>query len=1021
MKKLSLLSCLFLFAFKFYSQETETWYEMMQQPGRNFYEIQAAFNEYWKDKDKTEKGRGYKPFKRWEYFVGPRVYPSGDLSLLGDNWVNYQNFIAKSPANAKTNNMMSSSTWTAMGPMGAMLGSVNGVPAKAGRDNFITFDPTNSSTYWCGSPSGGLWKTTNNGGSWSTTTDYLTVIGVNDLAIDPTNTNIMYLATGDGEGNGDTYSIGVLKSTDGGLTWNTTGLSFTVNQQRQMRRVIVNPVNPQIVIAVGNFGIYRTTNGGTNWTQVQTGNFYDAEFKVGHPTTVFVAGNAVYRSVNSGANFTLIGTSSGIPTGSNRMNVAVTPADSQYVYVLASKSSNSGLLGVYRSTDGGVTFSTQCTTPDILSNPCNASTTGGQGWYDLSLAVSPLNRDEVVVGGVNIWKSTNGGVNYTNIGCWNSILASPPFVHADIHELEYTPSGTLYTTNDGGVYEYTGSSWTDHSSPRNIAQIYKIGLSSLTPGLWITGHQDNGTNIHNSTGYHASFGGDGMSCFIDHTNDNIMFAALYNGGYRRSTNGGVNWSNAASGLTGNAAWVAPWHQDPQNSQYLYAGYSQMWLSTDQGMSWNQLTNTGGSGTIVEFAISPSNNQVMYVIHGISIRKTTDGGTTWSNVSTGIPVGSAAPSNITIDPTDPNTAWVTMSGYSAANKVFQTNNGGLSWTNITYNLPNLPANCVTYQLGTNDRIYVGMDVGVYTKDNSTNVWTLFNNGLPNVPMHDMAISPADPTVLVGATYGRGVYAVNVIQATVPPVSAIGTSTQVICSGNSKQFMDLSANDPTSWSWSVSPTASISNPTSENPSILFPAGGTYTVTFTASNSFGTGSTATQTIYISPTPTVMVNSSTGSSTICTGGEAITLNASGATTYTWLPDMVYTPTLGFTSSLPGLLTYTITGKDSFGCNNTITYDLLITECTGISIGKKESDKFSVFPNPAVNSFTVRAKTETSLDVDIELEDALRRIVLKKPAHFQKDKSEMVLNISNLPDGVYILQVKTATTKLYVTKLVKE
>jgi hypothetical protein len=1017
MKKITILLVATLISKICFSQ---SWTEMMQEPGRNFYEIQAAFNEYWKDKDITEKGKGYKPFKRWEYFVGQRVYPSGDLSLISTTWGNYQSFISQNISGNRTSSILSSNTWTAIGPMGALSGSVFGVPAKAGRDNFITFDPTNSNAYWCGSPSGGLWKTPNNGSSWSTTTDYLTVIGCSDLAVDPSNTNNLYLATGDGEGNGDTYSIGVLKSTDGGLTWNTTGLTFNVNQQRQMRRVIVNPLNPQILIAVGNFGVYRTTNGGTSWTLILGGNFYDAEFKSNNPNVVFVAGGSMYRSVNGGANFTQISTAGGIPTGSNRMNIAVTTADTNYVYVLASKSSNTGLLGVYRSTDGGVTFTTMCTTPDILSNPCNANTTGGQGWYDLSCAVSPLNRDEVVVGGVNVWKSTNGGVSFIDIGCWNSTTSNPPFVHADQHELEYTPTGTLYVTNDGGVSQYTGTSWIDRTSPRNISQIYKIGLSTLTPSLWITGHQDNGTNIYNGTTYAASYGGDGMDCFIDRTNDNNMFASLYNGGFRRSANGGTTWSSAINGLSGGAAWVSPWKQDPVAPTTLYAGYSEMFVSTDLGGSWTQLANTGGSGYVVEFAIAPTNNQVIYVIHGTSLRKTTDGGATWTNITGNLPVGNGAPTVITVHPADANTAWLTLSGYSAGNKVFQTTDGGATWINISYNLPNLPANCSVYQPGTNGRIYVGMDVGVYTKDNSSTTWTLYNSALPNVPIHDLGISPAAPTLLRAATYGRGVYQVGVIQASTTPVSAVGVS-GAVCAGTGKNFRDNSSQDPTSWNWSVSPSAGVilNSSNTENPYITFSNGGTYTVSLTSSNGFGTGSTATQTVnvFASPVLTLTSNSSTN---VCVN-DSIVLSASGASTYTWLPNTKTGATLSFTATLSTPSAYTVNARDINGCTATQTLSLLVSDCTGLENRKMENELFTVFPIPASNRVTIKNRAESTTDVQLELEDANGKTVLKQTAHFKKDKSELPLNISSIANGIYILKLKTEKGSTYFMKVVKE
>ncbi|HRD40498.1 MAG TPA: glycosyl hydrolase, partial [Bacteroidia bacterium] len=212
-------------------------------------------------------------------------------------------------------------------------GSAGGQLLKSGRLNFITIHPAGSNTLFVGAPAGGLWKSTNGGTSWTTNTDFLTVTGCSDLAIDPSNPDIMYLATGDGDA-GDTYSTGILKSTDGGNTWVATGLAWTVNQGRVIRRLIINPTNPQILIAATNVGIYRTTNAGTTWTQVFTTSTHDLEFKPGNPNTVY-AGGATFRISNDGG-ATWATVNAGLPTtGVNRMAVAVTPNDPNYVYVLA--------------------------------------------------------------------------------------------------------------------------------------------------------------------------------------------------------------------------------------------------------------------------------------------------------------------------------------------------------------------------------------------------------------------------------------------------------------------------------------------------------------------------------------------------------------------------------------------------------------------------------------------------------------------------------------------------------------
>lgn len=911
-----------------YAQE---FWQLMQDPSANFYDVKKAAELYWSTHDKDAPGSGYKPYKRWEAFMEPRVYPSGKMYLASQNWVNYENYLNENTSTAKQgNNLIASSTWTPMGPFGAMTGSACGLPRKAGRDNFITFHPTTPTTYWVGAPAGGLWKTTNDGASWTTNTDNLTVIGCSDLAIDPTNTNIMYLATGDGDA-GDTYAVGVLKSTDGGATWNTTGLNWGVNLQRMIRRLIINPTNPQILIVASSAGIWRTTNGGTNWTQITTGSTYDAEFKPGDPNTVYATTTSgFYRSTNGGTTFALI--SAGIPTtGANRLAVAVTPANPAYVYVLRSNTS-SGFGGLYQSTNSGVSFTSMSTTPDILANSCAGTSGNGQGWYDLALAASPLNASEVVVGGVNHWRSTNGGSTWTNIGCWNSTAANPPYVHADVHELEYTPAGVLYSANDGGIAKYTGTSWTDLSNPRNIAQQYRIGLSGTTADYWITGHQDNGSNIYNGSQYLARYCGDGMDCFIDRTNNMNVFSSTPNGGYRKSTDGGVNWTNCVTGLTGGTYWVSAWKQDPVSANVLYGSRLQLWKSTNQGGSWTQAGTIPGNASqgVVEFAIAPSNNNVIYVIHGnTGVYKTTNATSatpTWAITGT-LPVGTAAPTWVCVDPTDPNTAWVTFSGYAAGTKVYQTTNGGTTWTNISSNLPNLPANTIMYEPGSNDRVYVGMDVGVYYKDNSTSNWTLYNAGLPNTPISDLEMSPASPGKIYAATYGRGVWKVDVVTAA-PPTSSFSVAAASLCSGTNLQFNDNSTNAPTSWSWSVTPSAgvTINTSTSQNPTINFTTGGSYVVSLQSTNIIGPGTVSSQTITVVPTPTVSV--ANNSQTVC-AGSPVTYTASGATTYAWSGG----GTSAVNTYTPGSSTvYTVTGTTS-GCSSQRTASVTVNNLPTVSI----------------------------------------------------------------------------------------
>lgn len=841
-RKLNNATLAVLVTFMSLSSHAQDWVTMMQDPSVNFYEVQAYFNQFWEGKT-IEKGKGYKAFRRWEAFMAPRVYPSGNSTLPSQTYENYQQWESANAAAGIPKSI--AGNWTFMGPTGKPAGG------GAGRLNFVRFDPTNSNVLYVGAPDGGLWKSTNGGTSWSTNTDQLTVIGVSDIAIDPTNTQIMYIATGDGDA-GDSYSTGVLKSTDGGATWVTTGLVWTASQGRTISRLLINPTNPQIVMAFGSNGIWRTTNGGTNWTQ-PTGTFTgikDAEFKPGDPNTVYAAGTTFRKSTDGGATWGA-SIATGL-TGIGRLAIAVTEANSAYVYVLASRGSDSGFLGLIRSTNSGTSFTTRMSSSasnNILGWD-NGADSGGQGWYDLALAASPTNAEEVLTGGVNMWRSTNGGTSFTLNSHWTGGY-SKPYVHADIHDIQFLPGSgtTLFSCNDGGINKSTnsGTAWSDISANLAIAQQYRVGLSTSNASLLITGHQDNGTNRLSGTTWTEVYGGDGMDCFVDRTNNSIMVGSYVYGDYYRSTNGGGSFTSIMSGLPAGDEWLSVIHQDPVTANTYYAGgRAALYKTTNSGTSWTALGTPSGSGSIVEFAIAPSNNQIIYTLKtGTSgVAKSTNGGTSFTAVSTGLPT-SVAPTGITISNTDPNIAFVTYSGYGASSKVYKTINGGTSWTNISTGLPNLPVNCVVFQNGAaNDAIYVGTDVGVYYKDN-TSTWIAFNTGLPNVSVRDLEIYYASGR-LRAATFGRGTWDSDLytLVAAVPVASFTASST-TICVGQTVTYTNTSSGIPTSYAWNFSGGTPATS-TATNPTVTYNTAGTYTVELTASNASGSN-TVTQTNYI------------------------------------------------------------------------------------------------------------------------------------------------------------------------------
>lgn len=858
MKKLLFLAVL---ATLCYYGQAQTWTQMIQDPHANFYDVQKAFYA-WEATQKAKQVQSHEPskevetndneaempgyalFKRWEYFMAPRVYPSGKQFDPTIAYTEYQKYLKEQ----KTNRTEAVHTWKLLGP-------VSQIPTSggAGRVNCVRFNPLNTKTIYCGAPDGGLWKSYNGGATWTTNTDQLAVIGVTDVAFSPTDTNIMYIATGDGD-HGDSYCIGVLKSKDNGNTWYTTGLSFAVSSGITMSRLIIDPSNAKVLYAATSNGIYKSSDSAATWTNVQSGGFKDVEFMPGNSSTIYGAtsNGQFWLSTNSGATWTQI--LSGLPSsGAGRMAIGVSPANSSTVYVLAEDNSNSGFYGFYVSTNSGTSFAQVPTGLNLLGWSSSGSDVGGQGWYDLSIAVNPTNASEVIVGGVNIWRTTNGGSSWTLNAQWTG--SGAPYVHADIHCLNYLPDGSAYYAGcDGGCFttNNSGASWNDLSNGLQIAEAYRLGVSANTPAMVLTGWQDNGTNLVKGGSWNQVIGGDGMDCFIDWSNDNYMYGEYYDGSLQMSSNGGASFNSITSGISENGAWVTPWTQDPVVSSTIYAGFVNVWKSTNRGSSWTKLNNTVSNGNeLAAVAVAPSNNQYIYSASYNQICRTTNGGASWTDITGSLPVLSNSITFITVNPNDPDSVWVTFSGYNASNKVFVTPNGGTTWTNISSGLPNLPTNCSVFQKGTNEGIYVGTDVGVYYSDNTTGGWISYMNGLPDVRVDELKIDYISGNV-VAATFGRAIWECSTYVPTqAAPYAGFTASPVSGCVGMVVNFTDQSVSSSaiTSWKWNF-PGGTPSSSSLQNPTVTYNTAGTYAVSLKITNIYGADS-ITKNSYITVSP--------------------------------------------------------------------------------------------------------------------------------------------------------------------------
>ncbi len=843
---LSILMILLFSIFSVFAQEPkqETWVQMMLNPNSNFYDVQAAFYSYWKDKT-IEKGKGYKQFKRYEEFMTPRVYPTGYLpnEIINEELSKFVNQKSQNKSAAMAGN------WSALGPTTVPVNGLGYPAAGIGRVNCIRFDPQNNNNIWIGTPGGGLWKTTNGGTNWSSNTDAFSTLGVSDVAIHPSNSNIMYIATGDADG-ADTYSIGVLKSIDGGITWNTTGLSFQTSGQNRIARLLINPTSPDILIAFTNSGVYRTVNAGTNWTSVLSGIFFDGEFKPGDANVVYAgsysgAGTGkVYYSTNGGQTFTQ---ATGLPTSNIlRTSIAVSAASSSVVYVLASNSTDNGYRALYKSTNSGVSYTQVNSSPNLLGWEPDGTDVGGQGWYDLALAVSPLDANLIYVGGVNLWKSINGGTTFTNTGHWYGANGKP-FIHADQHILEFQPSSSvIFSGNDGGIRKSTndGAAWTDLSNGLQITQFYRVSSAATDATVIYGGAQDNGTNRYLSGAWRAVLGGDGMQCLVEPANANNVYAGIQYGDIRRSTNGGLSFSSVKPSGAPDGAWITPYVLHPTTPSTVFIAYDRIYKSTNSGASYTMLTANLPTGELHEILkISISNPDVIYAGKGNRLYKTTNGGTSWTSIVAGLPTSTAYLKDVAISNTDANKIWAVFSGYSSTNKVFYSSNGGTTWTNISSGLPNLPVNCIEYENNSNDAIYIGTDVGVYYKSNSV-AWMSFMTNLPNVKVQDLEIHYTT-TKIRAATYGRGLWESPLYTFVAAPVANFNAAQTTIFEGASISFTDASTNTPNSWNWTFnggSPNTSVA----QNPSVTYNTAGVYSVKLKVTNSAGADS-VTKSAYI------------------------------------------------------------------------------------------------------------------------------------------------------------------------------
>lgn len=730
MIRATLILAISLFSFTGFAQTNI--FELMERTDLTLQQTEAWADNYFAIVG-TGQGSGFKQYQRWLYERKFHLDENGYYIRPETEDDSYYEFNLN--AGARDRNSFS---WTELGPNDWTYTS--GWNPGVGRITSVAIHPNETAIIYVSSPGGGIWKSTDSGSTWAPLIDFVNSSWMNvfNLCIDPNNTSTLYASLTNG---------GVLKSTNAGATWSTTGSGPSGSRQ-----VKVHPTNSDIVFCAATNGIWRSTNGATSWTQAQNATKEDLEFNPSNPDIMYASGSSgtscVWRSADNGITWTAITSADGI-THTGRTLLAVSANNPDVVYAVQASGSLFGRM--YKSTDGGLTYITTVTgSPAAGTNyfgyEPNGTGTTGQATYDMAICVNPSNVDEVHIAGIICWKSTNGGTSFTATTVW-SYPNSTGYNHADVHALEWVNT-TIFSGSDGGIYKSTNNAadWTDLSAGLGIRQFYRISCSKTDPNVITTGAQDNGSTFRRTDGTWVDWlGADGMDNVISPTNAAIAIGTSQYGSIYKTTNSGATRSNLTKPAEGN--WVTPLVMHPTSHDTVYGAWTGVWRSSNGGTNWTNLS-PGIAVTLDALAVAPSDTRYIYTSKGATLYRTTDGGTTWTSVN-----AAASITSIFVSKNDPSKLWITCN--STSNRVFVSVDGGTTFTNLSTGLPALSARSVVVDEDASNTIYVGMNIGVYFRDDINNTWVEHATGLPLVAINEVEIQKSSNKLRV-ATYGRGVW-------------------------------------------------------------------------------------------------------------------------------------------------------------------------------------------------------------------------------------------------------------------------
>lgn len=712
--------------------------------------------------------------------------------------------------------------WTSLGP-----GNIGG------RTRAIVVDPTGpGATWYAGGVAGGVFKTTNSGASWAPVGDStLTNLAVTALALKPGLPTTLLAGTGEGftSPNGDAVrGAGIFKSTDGGATWAQVAGTNTANFY------YVNDIvwsSSGMVYAATSTGVWSWVDGVTSPAQILApalnGGCLDLALRPQFPNDWLIA--SCGTNVQAKLYLTAMGEST-VTTGQwdmvlsetdmGRTSLSFSPVSPfDVVYAMAANKTTGALHAVWRSGNGGydwvkgasaqsANFEDRLLLEDPKRKLCEAVSIA-QGAYDNVIAADPTSLNVVWAGGIDLFRSTDGGVTFEPMSSGVEV-GQPQFLHPNQHAILFHPStGNMIVGNDGGIFTKTsgGSVGSFKACPAG-GVISNSVFASLNNGYSVTqfnsgavfpddqaylgGAQGNGivkgTDASGANAWSRLYaGGEGGGVAVDPTNPSVIVAANDRSAFRKSTDGGASFPDNPATSTGfwnfgitDAGFllVAPLVMDPSDAQRLWTGGSRLWRSSDQGDTWSA-AGAPVAASISAIAVAPSDPNVVLagtkagLVHRTAAGLTTTSTTAWLSATP----RTGYVSSLAFDPTNANVAYATYSTFGGIH-VYKTLNAGATWadadgTGVT-GIPDIPVHTLVIDPIDTQRLYAGTDIGVFVSLNGGTTWAVENTGFAKVITESLVVNGAN---LYAFTHGRGAWRVpltNAAQTTTLDFDTIGTT-------------------------------------------------------------------------------------------------------------------------------------------------------------------------------------------------------------------------------------------------------